>query len=107
MVKQVVPSSSETVNPWGIATFSFHGPMALLMAGKNHLTFGFARGTSLDDPAGLLEGTGKNLRHVKLKDLAALRKCSDGLRRLIRQAAKLNQATPLTPSMKERKAEAN
>ena len=28
---------------------------------------GFFHGAHLDDPAGLLEGTGKNMRHVKLK----------------------------------------
>jgi hypothetical protein len=28
----------------------------------------FARGASLHDPAKLLEGTGKNMRHVKIRD---------------------------------------
>lgn len=35
-----------------------------------HVNLGFYRGTSLADPAGLLEGTGKALRHVKLRTLA-------------------------------------
>jgi len=42
-----------------------------------HVNVGFFHGATLDDPAGLLEGTGKNMRHVKLRwgeavDTAAL-----------------------------------
>jgi hypothetical protein len=32
-----------------------------------HVNVGFFYGAGLDDPAGLLEGTGKNGRHVKLR----------------------------------------
>ena len=34
---------------------------------KAHVNMGFMRGTEQDDPSGLLEGTGKRLRHVKLR----------------------------------------
>jgi hypothetical protein len=34
---------------------------------KNHVNVGFHYGALLDDPAGLLEGSGKRMRHVKLK----------------------------------------
>jgi hypothetical protein len=33
---------------------------------KAHVNVGFFHGASLPDPAGLLEGTGKRMRHVKL-----------------------------------------
>lgn len=33
----------------------------------NHANVGFFHGASLKDPHGLLEGTGKRMRHVKLK----------------------------------------
>ena len=44
-----------------------------------HVNVGFFQGTELADPDGLLEGTGKFMRHVKLRpdrnvDTAALRK---------------------------------
>jgi hypothetical protein len=44
-----------------------------------HVNVGFFRGAELADPHGLLEGTGKFMRHVKLRpdndvDAAALRK---------------------------------
>jgi hypothetical protein len=32
-----------------------------------HVNVGFFRGAELTDPAGLLEGTGKYMRHVKLR----------------------------------------
>jgi hypothetical protein len=39
---------------------------------KAHLNVGFFRGSTLPDPAGLLEGTGKLGRHVKLRPGAPL-----------------------------------
>jgi hypothetical protein len=33
----------------------------------SHVNIGFFYGAALDDPAGLLEGTGKRMRHVKLR----------------------------------------
>jgi hypothetical protein len=38
-----------------------------------HVNLGFYHGAALDDPAGLLEGTGKRLRHIKIRDVAASR----------------------------------
>ena len=37
------------------------------MRSKRHVNVGFFRGAELEDPTGLLEGTGKYMRHVKLK----------------------------------------
>ena len=34
---------------------------------RAHVNVGFYRGAMLDDPAGLLEGAGKRMRHVKLR----------------------------------------
>lgn len=34
---------------------------------RSHTNVGFFYGAHLDDPTGLLEGAGKNMRHVKLK----------------------------------------
>ncbi len=52
---------------------------AYVNAFKAHVNVGFFCGTELADPAGLLEGTGKVMRHVKLSperevDATALRK---------------------------------
>ena len=40
---------------------------AYVDAFKTHVNVGFFRGAELADPAGLLEGTGKYMRHVKLR----------------------------------------
>lgn len=42
-------------------------PFAYVNVFKSHTNVGFFHGAHLDDPAGLLEGSGKNMRHVKLK----------------------------------------
>jgi Domain of unknown function (DU1801). len=46
---------------------------------RDHVNVGFFRGAEIDDPKGLLEGTGRFMRHVKLRpernvDAAALMK---------------------------------
>lgn len=57
---------------------------------KAHVNVGFFRGAELPDPAGLLEGTGKLMRHVKLKpgkavDATALSKLIEAAYRNIRR----------------------
>ena len=42
-------------------------PFAYVNAFKAHVNVGFFHGASLVDPAGVLQGTGKSMRHVKLK----------------------------------------
>jgi len=42
-------------------------PFAYVNVFNSHTNVGFFHGAHLDDPAGLLEGSGKNMRHVKLK----------------------------------------
>ena len=54
-------------------------PFAYVNVFKSHTNVGFFYGAHLDDPTGLLEGAGRNMRHVKLKpgrepDSAALQK---------------------------------
>jgi hypothetical protein len=42
-------------------------PFAYVGVFRNHVNVGFFYGAELEDPAGLLEGTGKRMRHVKLR----------------------------------------
>ena len=86
-VKKAVPGTKETMNSWGIPTFEAPDPFCLYMVAKNHVTLGFHYGTSLKDPEGLLEGTGKNIRHVKLYRQEDLKQ--KGLRNLVQAAARL------------------
>jgi hypothetical protein len=40
---------------------------------SKHVNLGFYRGAALKDRAGLLEGSGRKLRHVKIRDAALVR----------------------------------
>jgi hypothetical protein len=51
---------------------------------RSHINVGFYYGAQLDDPAGLLQGSGKRMRHVKL--LPGEKIDSDALRALIEAA---------------------
>ena len=42
-------------------------PFAYVGVFTDHVNVGFFHGASLSDPSGLLEGTGRYMRHVKLK----------------------------------------
>lgn len=60
-------SMSEAVK-WGNITFISNGNLAWIFnyPQKDYINFGFFRATELPDPKKLLEGSGKNLRHVKI-----------------------------------------
>ena len=47
-------------------------PFAYVNVFRAHINVGFFHGAALQDPTGLLEGTGKRMRHVKLKPDRAL-----------------------------------
>jgi hypothetical protein len=101
-VKGIVPGVRETVNAWGIPTFEAPNPFCFYMVGKNHVTFGFHFGTSLKDPENLLEGTGKNIRHVKLSKVEDLEQKS--LQRLVHAAAQLKGKAPMRGMSGKRKS---
>ncbi len=56
-----------------------------ISAQKNDVNLGFYFGAELPDPDGLLQGTGKLLRHVKIREPNAIR--SRALRRLLKAAS--------------------
>jgi len=61
----------------GIAALSVH---------RAHVNVGFLRGSELPDPDRVLEGTGKRLRHVKLRSQEELGARWGALRRLLEGA---------------------
>ena len=54
------------------------------VAYENHVNLGFNRGAELDDPEGLLGGSGKLIRHLRIDDASVLKK--RGVNNLIAQA---------------------
>jgi hypothetical protein len=107
LVKKTVKGSEEYVNPWKIPSIDSHGPLCCFMAGREHVTFAFMRGAALPDPEKLLEGTGKGVRHVKLRSVADVKR--PAVQKLIAKAAKLNREDPPSGKMvgmEKRKAKA-
>lgn len=43
--------------------------MCVIVLYKDYVNLGFPRGVDLPDPEGLLEGTGKRARHVKIREV--------------------------------------
>jgi len=76
-----------------VVNFSFvpgiKGVFCGIVVYPRHVNLGFHQGTRLADPSGLLEGTGKLYRHVRIDNSAALRRPQ--LRNLIQEASLLAQ----------------
>jgi hypothetical protein len=64
-----VPRPGERSLGYGIGPKKMSEAYAYLMPQTDYVNLGFYHGASLKDPEGLLEGTGKGLRHVKVYDL--------------------------------------
>lgn len=94
LVKKTVAGCEEYVNPWKIPSFDLNGPLCFYMVAKEHVIFGFVRGAMLHDPGKLLEGTGKHLRHVKLRSVADVQQ--PAVRSLLEESAELNRKEPVT-----------
>jgi hypothetical protein len=57
---------------WGWGPGKMKDGYVYAMPHKDHVNLGFFRGVDLPDPENRLEGTGKALRHVKIRDEAAV-----------------------------------
>lgn len=64
-----VPGLKESYK-WSRPVFGTKKDFAYLQANKAHVSLGFYRFDVLDDPDGLLEGSGKTMRHIKLRNLS-------------------------------------
>jgi hypothetical protein len=86
LVRETVPEARETVK-WGYPCYEQNGNVCSLMPAEGYVRLQFFRGAELQDPQALLEGTGKGMRHVKVRHAVTLRQA---LRALIAEAANLN-----------------
>lgn len=74
LVKSAAPGIVEELK-WSRPIYSNErGMFCYLHSTKNHATLGFHNGTALKDPKGLLEGTGKGMRHIKFKGMSDVNK---------------------------------
>ncbi|MCA9660891.1 MAG: DUF1801 domain-containing protein [Myxococcales bacterium] len=67
-----VPWAKQRTVGYGVGAKKMSEHFCYLAPATKHLGLGFFYGADLDDPAGLLEGSGKLLRHVKLREPADL-----------------------------------
>ena len=77
LVLAALPDAVEKVHMgWRNATFGVAPSMAdqlfVISPLKSRVNLAIFTGAGLADPAGLLEGTGRSMRHVKVASLAAL-----------------------------------
>lgn len=92
-VLAVLPGATERLRAgWGLLGYDAPRYVAYLVPMPDHVRLGFERGVLLSDPAGLLRGTGTQVRHVELRTLADLRR--PALAALLREAAAARGWTP-------------
>lgn len=89
LIRAELPGVKEKLNPWHVYSFVGRDYFCYLAVSSRHVSLGFLKGTSLADPGQLLEGTGKNLRHVKFRKVEELGR--PGLRELISEAVELDR----------------
>jgi hypothetical protein len=75
LIRKAGPKLEESLK-WGTPCYSGTANVCSIMAFKNHVNLAFFRGAELADKKGLLEGTGKAMRHVKLCELKDVKKAA-------------------------------
>ncbi len=83
MVRAEAPELREELI-MGVPMYVLHEPVLYIAAYTRHVNLGFRRGAQPKDARRLLEGTGKGLRHVKIRSPTEAR--TPGLRTLVRAA---------------------
>ena len=89
-----VPWTRQKVVGYGVGPRKMSEHFCYIAFHKNHVNLGFNYGSELPDPAGLLQGQGKLLRHVKIRSPEDL--SNPALRRLLEVAS--THRMPARPS---------
>jgi hypothetical protein len=89
LVAESAPEAEEAFM-WSQPVFESDGPFSYIKVFKDHINFGFWRGADLNDPEGLLKGSGKKMRHVPLKGMQDIR--SERFKAFVREAIELNHS---------------
>lgn len=68
LVRSVAPAAIEEIK-WSRPCYSnARGMFCYLHTTQSYAIMGFQKGAALDDPEGFLEGTGKEMRHIKFNN---------------------------------------
>ena len=71
-LRNLIFETSENITEeikWGMPSYSDKGNVCYLQSSKKHVNLGFYNGASLNDTDRLLEGAGKQMRHIRIKKL--------------------------------------
>jgi hypothetical protein len=66
-VTTAVPDATVAIK-WSQPVFTTNGPFCYIKPAKAHVSFGFWWGARMNDPNGVLEGSGDKMRHMKFAD---------------------------------------
>ena len=66
LIHKIVSETTEDLK-WGIPVFTKNKIFTYLRSTKNYVALGLYNVGRIKDPNGLLEGTGKNMKHLKIK----------------------------------------
>jgi len=89
LMKENAPRAREAIS-YGIPMYAEKKPLAWISPGKTGISLGFREGASFEDAYGLLRGSVKHAKHVKMKTLADVNK--PALSYYIKQAVKLDKS---------------
>ncbi len=88
LVREAAPDASGAIK-WAQLVYEENAPFCYIKAFKKQVNLGFWRGAQLDDPEGILEGSGEKMRHVKIASVDQIR--PDVFQGFVRQAVDLNR----------------
>jgi hypothetical protein len=74
---------------YGLPYYSYHGRLCFLNLRGGTVSLGLCKGAFLANRQGLLEGAGKEVRHVRIKNLAGIDQAA--LQVLLQEAVLLNE----------------
>ncbi len=88
LILESEPDLSESIK-WGNPVYEKQGKVCYLASTKAYVSLGFFNGAALTDPEGFIEGTGKKMRHVKVRSSEDIR--NELFSSWVREAIRLNQ----------------
>ena len=85
LIMELIPDAQETVYlGWKIALYKKTTEICGIQPAGDRCNFYLTKGAYLRDSQGILEGTGKSIRHVKVRSVVGL--AAEGIRDFIKQA---------------------
>jgi hypothetical protein len=93
-LRKLILDSSAELNEeykWSMPNYSYNGLVCYLQTAKKHVNLGFHKGNELQetDTDNLLQGTGKTMRHIRIKKLEDIK--PETFTTLIQAAIALNE----------------